>query len=176
MIKLKVNKIHQEFINGQSVVTMIVDKGWLQSSLKINDIDYAVNVEIKKHHKTKSYQQVKYFFAVLSEVDKHYNVISTKETLNELYCNVIEQAQIKTDILSVKTSDLEGIKQSLSNYYRVVAEIDKNAEYTTLKCFRGLSQFDKQETSRLIEYVLYFASETIGYETENIRMLKETKK
>lgn len=175
MIKLKANKIHQEFVNGQSVVTMIVDKGWLQSSLKINDIDYAVSVDIKKHHNSKSYQQVKYFFAVLSEVDKHYNVISTKETLNELYCNVIEQAQIKTDILSVKTSDIKGIKHTLSNIYRVIAEIDKNDDFTTLKCFRGLSQFDKQETNQLIEYLLYYANETIGYETDNIRMLKETK-
>ena len=116
ILKIKGNKISQTFNQkGESVVTVIVDRGWIQNSLSINKIDYPVSIDIKKHHDSKTYQQVKLIWAILKEIDEAYNGISTKDSINELYCNMITQAEIKVDNLYVRNDDAKGMMTILED-------------------------------------------------------------
>lgn len=174
VIKLKGNKIYQAFNQkGESVVSVVIDKEWIRSSMNVNNISYPVSIEIKKHHDTKTYQQVKLIWAILTEIDEAYNGYSTKESIEDVYCNMIVQAEIKIDDLIVKNSEKDGIINILKDAYRVIKTIERDERQSLLRCYRGLSQFDKSETNNFIEIMLNYAFETIGYETPDVRELKK---
>ncbi|QIK70865.1 hypothetical protein G7062_11410 [Erysipelothrix sp. HDW6C] len=151
------------FTDKDIVVTFTIGRQYWKSLNKI-DKERLLDISINDKKSQRTLEQNRMIWALIHEIDKHENGSTDKGSEMELYKNLIKNARIQIDYLQ----GLEQTKESLSKVYRVVEIIERRttdkADTVVFGCYRGTSQFDKEEMSIFIEVVLSYA-EQIGLGT-----------
>ncbi|MGE4321203.1 MAG: hypothetical protein AB7E61_07125 [Acholeplasmataceae bacterium] len=158
---------------GKFAITFIVDNGWINTSGNVaKELAHKdIKLVVKQFKETKSNKQVRMVWGLIKQIADIQSGFSNKTTQEELYCAMIEEAKIRTEFNPIKEREFERIKDSMNTLYRVIKKtperfkIDQDI-YVMCECYRGLSQFDTKEANDFIEVILNYASETIGYETQ----------
>lgn len=140
---------------------------WQLEQLRKLDDKKNYVVEIKQFKDKRSLEQNSMLWGLIHQINLAFNGFKAdKKSEMELYCQLVENAQIKRDFIAT----LPDAKPSLETVYRVVKEAnktiktDKQVELSTYICYRGSSHFDTEEMSRFIDSVLDLA-EQVGIDT-----------
>lgn len=133
------------------------------------DKEYIVDIKSLKEEKT--HQQRKYFWALIRDIARNPN--APRHDDNELYCWILAKAKVKYCFLQVEEKAIEFLKHQVRAVDVVSSEINKKGNcILTVRAFAGISQFSKEEMSRLIDETVALA-EQLGVETETYkRVLK----
>lgn len=107
-----------------------------------------VKIEITRQKDKRTLAQNRYIWLIISMIDEKVNGYCSDEM--NIYCQIIEQAKIKTDYIQT----LETAKARLEDVYRVVKEIEKRGNSVLYRCYLGTSQFTKEEMARFIEVLI----------------------
>ena len=141
---------------SESLISFIIPN--YQADVKLEDKEY--KLELTPIKTKRSLQQNKYMWQVISDIAKHEGMDS-----DEVYAQIVKQANIKTDIFQVLPEAIE----RLSRVFKLVVERDKRTspkgiEMVVVECYYGSSQFDSKEMSDFIDKLLFYA-QTVGIDT-----------
>ena len=161
------------------IVSFTVDSRFISQVQELEAIHNDKYFELKTSDRVaqKSIKQNNAVWQLIKMINIEQDGRSTKENENELYCQLISIAGIKLDYLQGLTE----IEAQLNNFYRVVKVrekriADNGVETCMFECYRGLSQFNKEETNQFIETILDYAANLgleITLETEYLRNILE---
>ena len=145
-------------LSGDSVVFEI--KPWQIDWFKeYKDKEITLTVSDKKD---RSGQQNALLWALIHEIDKAMNGYTSKQGEEELYLQLIEEANIKPEFIMALPEVVDRFRKTSS--FRVVQEVErreyKGKEMVVLKCFPGSSKFTTDEMSDFIEATKRYASES----------------
>lgn len=111
-------------------------------------------IEITQLKSKRSLQQNAYMWKVIHDIAKHEGMDP-----DEVYCQIIKQAGIKTEFIETVPEAVERLKRA----FRVVVERDrrtspKGVETVVVQCYYGTSTFDTKEMSDFIDRMLDYAA------------------
>ena len=159
------------------VISFTVDNRYIEQVVELEQTHDDKFIELKTSDRVaqKSERQNRAVWQLIRMITEKIDGRSTKENRNELYCQLIAIAGIKLDYLQGLTE----IEEQLNKFYRVVKVREKRvaengSETCMYECYRGLSQFNKEETKQFIETILDYAARydlNITLETEELRSL-----
>lgn len=159
------------------LISFTVDNRYIEQVVKLENTndDKFIELKISDRVAQKSARQNRAVWKLISMMSEKMNGRATSENINELYCQLIKMAGIKLDHLQ----GLVEIEKQLNTFYRVVEvrerrTAENGAETCMYECYRGLSQFDKQETNQFIETILDYAGKLglgISLESEELRSM-----
>lgn len=180
---MKIVSKYKEFVvnrNEDIELTFTVPKSYYNEVLDLeatnNDRLLLLDVNIK--HNQRTLEQNSLSWSLLRQIDKSINGLSTQDTLDELYMNVLRMANINPHYMRIPDEAVNILKQS----YRVVdvrktaLTDDKGQEYKDCFMYKGMSNFDKKEMSDFIRVILDYGSKQgihMTYFNESLRGLIE---
>ena len=142
--------------DGDTEITFSISNYYSQKECDLleNNTTYSIDIEKKKENKT--LQQNRYFWKLCSLIAEKMN--NDTDVMN-IYCNALKKASVKFDYIMA----LPETESTLKKYYRVVELVDTR-EYNgktmnVYQLFEGSSKFNKEEESKIIDYVLDLASQ-----------------
>lgn len=122
-------------------------------------------VDVKPYKSKRSLEQNRLLWELLGKLAEATSGEKNKETVDEIYMSMIEEANITCEYLMALPSAEEFLKDS----FRVVRKIGErtvNGKVLNMyKCFIGSSHFDTKEMTTLIETVLHRLSELGIYDS-----------
>lgn len=117
-----------------------------------NVIDKNIDVTIDKHHEKKTDPQRKYFWELVKLIRE---ALKNGQTEQDIYCTLLHDYGI-SDWLAIPEDQIKVIKP----YYRIIEEKGESTlttpkgkviEVKQLKCWKGLSEYNKEEACMLID-------------------------
>ena len=156
-----IGKLRDYFFTDKNIIVQFeVPKHYLRSINRI-DKERLLQIDIQDKKSQRTLQQNAYIWALMTEIDKKENRYADKDSLMDLYKNLIKMARVRIDYL-------QGIPQALEmlqDAFRVVEVIEsrtseKGVETHLFACYRGTSQFSKEEMSDFVEVILQYAQNT----------------
>ncbi len=148
------------YYNGTEL-TLSMNNRYYPSLLQLGE---EVTVSIKDFEADKTSQQNRYIWKLISLIDEKINGFRKDEL--SIYKTLIEQARIRTEILTAIPEAETGLKE----VFRFVEVLEKG-EQNTYRCYYGLSHFTKQETKDFIEVLIQrCVDEGIEYNLEMERL------
>ena len=135
---------------------------WEIEKLRHIDTNKLYVVDIKEFKSKRSLEQNGLMWGLIDKVNKTINGFrATKQSELEIYCQLIEMAQIKRELVAT----IPEAKPTLESTFRVVREVgklktDKGQELTKFLLYKGTSQFNTEEMSRFIDALLDYAIES----------------
>ena len=155
----KIGKI----IVGSPSATVIFDVPTYQAKwLNELDTDKEYKLEIKEVKSRKSLQQNNFAWALMTEISRKLDILPDPE---DVYMKVIQLAKIQIHQIAIP---IEAKKALLKAFRCMVLKHtytnEKGVEMGEYECYYGMSKFDKEEMSRFIDSLLYFA-EQYGVDT-----------
>ena len=154
-----IGKLRDYFFTDKNIIVQFeIPKHYLKSINRI-DKERLLQIDIQDKKSQRTLQQNAYIWALIHEIDRKENGSVSKESEMELYRNLIKMARVRIDYLQTIPEALE----TLQNTYRVVEEIEsriseKGVETNVYACYRGTSQFNKEEMSDFVEVILQYAN------------------
>lgn len=147
---------------------LATEEGDLEITFRVSNWNYksfcndlkkiAYTLEVKPVRSKRSLNQNAYFWSLVNEIDEKLN--GHRKNNQELYCQLLEMADIKYEVIQFIAEALPLIKDQ----FRAVKVIEhrqiKNNDCIVAKCFYGSSNFDKEEMSRLIDVALDYAAQS----------------
>lgn len=111
-------------------------------------------IELTEVKSKRSLIQNKYMWALIHDIAIHEGMDP-----DEVYCQIIKQAGIKTEFIETVPEAVERLKRA----FRVVVERDrrtspKGVETVVVQCYYGSSLFDTKEMSDFIDRMLDYAA------------------
>lgn len=180
---MKIASKYKEFVVNRDEdieLTFTVPKAYYNEVLELesSNNDRLLLLDINVKHNQRTLEQNRLSWSLLRQIDKSINGLSTQETLDELYMNVLRMANINPHYMRIPDEAVNILKQS----YRVV-EVRKTGlvgndgqEYKDCYMYKGISNFDKQEMSDFIQVILDYGSKQgiqMTYYNESLRGLIE---
>lgn len=121
------------------------------------DPDLEVTVTISQYRKNRSLVQNAKLWALVHEIDRVENGRNTDEGEMSVYMNLIEMANIKTEMLMMSLEALDELaKRKLFRHIKVLEQRDS---MVVCKCYYGSSTFNTKEMSDFIEATLDYATQ-----------------
>lgn len=146
---------------------LVTEDGDLEITFRVSNWNYkrfcndlqkiAYTLDIKRVKSKRSLNQNSYFWALVNEID--YKINGHRKNNDELYCQLLEMAEIKFEYVQILAEALPMIKENFRAVKVVKHKQVNGKEYLVCKCFYGSSNFDKEEMSRLIDVTLDYAAE-----------------
>ena len=161
--------------DNNTVVSFTIGNQYMQQILELSQNDKFIELKVTDRVAQKSARQNRAVWQLITMIVEKQDGVSTKENMNELYCQLIRIAGIKIHYLQGLTE----LYETLDTFYRVVDKkerrVAKNGNETYMyECYRGLSQFNTEETNRFIEVILDYSNRLglpVTLESEELRSL-----
>ena len=128
------------------------------------------SLDIKQIKDKRSLNQNSYFWALVNEIDEKQN--GHRKNNNELYCQLLEMADAKSEIIQCVAEALPMIREQFRAVKVLEHRTGKKGDTVILRCFYGSSKFDKEEMKRLIDVTIDYANE-LGIDTTYYREILE---
>lgn len=139
---------------------------WESESLKQLDSNKLYVISVSEFKNKRSLEQNKLMWELINQINLKLNGWKAdKESEMEIYCQLIELAQIKRDLVAT----IEQARPTLEQSFRVVKEVgtmkaENGVELKKYLLYKGTSQFNTEEMSRFIDQLLDYA-EKVGIDT-----------
>ena len=142
--------------DGDVEITFSISNYYSQKECDLLEKKQIYSIDIEKKKENKTLQQNRYFWKLCSLIAEKMN--NDTDVMN-IYCNALKKASVKFDYIMA----LPETESTLKKYYRVVELVDTR-EYNgktmnVYQLFEGSSKFNKEEESKIIDYVLDLASQ-----------------
>jgi len=130
-----------------------------------------LSVEIKKYRSSRSLEQNNLFWAICTKIALETHGAKTRDAVEEVYCQLLEQANAQSEFLLA----LPETEEMLRKTFRVVRErgdrVFNGKNMKIYQYFPGSSKFDIAQMNELIETALDRCAELgiADSETEMIR-------
>ena len=135
-------------------VTLTVDPSSLYELHRLKpDTDYVLKIEEKG--KKRSLEQNRYLWKLIEEIAQEMYGRKGKDITEEIYCDMLEQCGVKSDIVSV----IPQAEPRLRETFRRIRFLTTDGRMNQYKVYYGSSKFDTKEMSALIEVALDWAEE-----------------
>lgn len=138
----------------------------MQAFQEIKNCGKRIEVEIKPYRSKRSLEQNRLLWALLGKLSQAMNGSTDKESVEECYILMLEQANVAFDFLLA----LPETEQVLKQTFRVVKKIGEREvgekKLNMYQCYRGSSKFDTKEMTELIECTLNKLAELGVYDSE----------
>lgn len=172
---------------ANSISKLTLDNGSIEIRLTSNDrqsIIYGLSqlkegdlsVEIKKYRNSRSLQQNRFMWEMLSKLTKAMSGYKTSSDIMKLYCDILEEANIESDFVMAKSDKL--LKDQFRAYRqrgtRKVTNVNnEEVELNVYQVWVGSSNYDTKQMNELLEILLKHCAEHQIYdiETDNIRRI-----
>ena len=145
---------------AQSIISFIVPTYQLTEIDKTKEF----KLELTELKSKRSVFQNRKMWALIHEIAYHEGL-----TDNDVYCQIIEMANLRVEYLQVLPEAIDSLKK----VFRVVKEVeertsDKGKLMKVIQCYYGTSTFDTKEMSEFIDRLLDYASQ-IGIDVREYR-------
>ena len=161
---------------GNVVVSFTIENYTQQQILQqIKDDKYSI--EVKKYKDSRTLQQNKYLWLLISEIDKSINGVASPESEMSIYISALLKAGAKY----TNVAGIGEIEETLKQSFRAVQYVKPfNEEKGTniYRVFYGSSKFDKNEFALLVDVVKQMGYENgveMSYWEEVLSVWKESK-
>jgi len=143
--------------NGNLELVFEIDNYYSKIASEELKKEIVYKFEPKELKSTKSLQQVKMIWEILTQISDKQCGKYDKENIENLYATCLLKAGAKFEYMLVQREAIETLKKA----FRVVLDKEtreyKGKEMVVVQCFYGLSKLDKTEAGKLIEIVLDLA-------------------
>lgn len=147
---------------GDIEVTFTVDSRFIESIVRLEQTHDNKTLELKVNQNIaqKTERQNSAVWKLIRMIVEKQDETSNKINVEELYKQLIVMSNIQVDYLQ----GLPAIKEQLGTFYRVVdirerRTTEKGVETCIFECYRGISQFNKEEMNTFIENILYYSNQ-----------------
>ena len=146
-------------------ITFDIPKHYLNTVHELSK-ERLLEIDINERKGQRSLRQNALLWELIHQIDLHENGRTDKDSEMALYINLIKLAKIKIDYYQT----LPEATESLLRAYRYVEvkesrTSEKGTETVIIACYKGSSQFDKDEMTNFIETIFNYAS-NIGLNTD----------
>ena len=173
----KISKLTDE--DGKVIISLSVSgfQKQLANMTFQNSKDFEeISVEIKQHKKNRSLDQNAMLWSLITKLSQEINGSRSKKDTEELYCQLLEKANVNSVFMIV----LPKVEETLKKLFRVVIKrgekIEEGKTLNKYQCWVGSSQLDTKEMNELIEYVLDELASNGIFDTETEMARYEIKK
>lgn len=128
-----------------------------------------ISVSIGPAETKRSGAQNAKLWALIGEMDTALNGRRSRDGENALYMNLIQDANIKTVLISIADEAFDEFKAR--GAFRVVEPLEQGAGVTLCRCYFGSSLFNTKEMADFIETALDYAAE-LGIDLTDYEELK----
>lgn len=158
MPKFRCNKISKLTDDeGNIIVSLSVsgyDRQIAEMAVKECKTETELSVEIKKYRSSRSLEQNNLFWALCTKIALETHGAKTRDAVEEVYCQLLEQANAQSEFLLA----LPETEEMLRKTFRVVRErgeiIFNGKKMVVYQYFPGSSKFNISEMNELIETAL----------------------
>lgn len=164
--------------NDETVLCFVVSKESKQAALmaleehKMGKTD----VEIKAFKSQRSLEQNRMLWALLGKMAEAVSGKNTKTTTEECYCAMLEETNAAYEYLLA----LPETENELRSVFRVIRKVDErevNGKILNMyRCYKGSSNYDTKEMTKLIETTLDKLAEMGIYDSEIEQLRSEYEK
>lgn len=133
----------------------------VQDNRVINTIalaDGKYDVEIKTKDKSHTIEQIKLLWATIDEISKAQ--CGNTSMSEDIYFQILQTSGVATQKLAIREDCLKDFKKKVRTLKLIGNEVIDHQPYVIVNaCFKGVSEFTKQELSKAIETTIMLASE-----------------
>lgn len=126
------------------------------------DLTKLYQVEIKEYKHKRSIEQNKKMWALIHEIAR-----ATGDDDMQVYCGVLERADVKSDYIITATNIEDALKKSFRAVKFIRMQEVNGKDCYVYKVYLGSSKMNTKEMSELLEITLNICGE-LGIETEEI--------
>lgn len=168
----KISKLTDD--EGNIIVSLTVsgyDRSIAEMAIRESKTESELSVEIKKYRSSRSLEQNNLFWAICTKIALETHGAKTRDAVEEVYCQLLEQANAQSEFLLA----LPETEEMLRKTFRVVRErgdrVFNGKNMKIYQYFPGSSKFDIAQMNELIETALDRCAELgiADSETEMIR-------
>lgn len=177
---MRVNAKYKDYSfdkDGNIELTFTIDSRFIEQVVELEQTHEDKYFELVTRDKVaqKTERQNNAVWKLIRMIVEKQDGTSNKITVEELYKQLIVMSNIKVDYLQ----GLPAIKEQLGTFYRVVdirerRTSEKGVETCIFECYRGISQFNKEEMNTFIENILYYSNQVglpVTLESDYLRSL-----
>ena len=174
MSKLVAEKVYQSYLPDGKVAVSFIAKDRYVANLFVKELEHLdlIDITAKKHKESRTLQQNKMLWAIISLISDKLNFEHTEESTMKIYSELLVSANIKYEFMLI----LPEAKHILEQSFRAVIDAGQSREVNgkelrMYKVFIGSSKFDTKEMTELIETALNYASKLgiVDSELESIK-------
>lgn len=180
MSKLLSSKVYMSYLpDGKVAVSFIADDKYT-ANLFVRELEHLDKIEVnaKQHKSSRSLQQNKLLWALISRISDELNGEHTEDSTMKIYAELLLKAQVKRDLVALLPEAVETLKtqfraviptgQSISSHNE---KTNKTAVLNTYWVYYGSSKFNTKEMNELIDVTIAYASSLgiVDSEIESIR-------
>lgn len=130
------------------------------SRLMKQDLTKLFQIEIKEYKSKRSLEQNKYMWALIHEIAK-----TTGNDDMQVYCGILERADVKSEYLITATDMESALKKSFRAVEFIRMQEVNDKDCYVYKVYLGSSKMNTKEMSELLEITLNICGE-LGIETK----------
>ena len=180
MSKLLSNKVYLSYLPDNKVAVSFIVNDKYTANLFVRELEHLDKIEVsaKQHKESRSLNQNKCMWAIISKISDTLNHEHTEESVTKIYGEMLVRANVKREYIAVLPEAIESLKLTaraiIPTGATIVSTNEKNGKQSKLVCawyYFGSSTFNTKEMGELLEVVIAYASELgiMDSEIESIR-------
>lgn len=180
MSKLIANKVYQSYLPDGKVAVSFIAEDRYSANIFARELEHLDKIEVsaKRHKESRSLQQNKLLWALITRISDEINNEHTEESTMKIYGDLLVSAQVKRELIAILPVAVEQLKSMFraviptgQTITSVNEKTGKTATLHTYWVYYGSSKFNTKEMGELLDITIAYASNLgiVDSEIESLR-------